>query len=168
LPDSWPQDSEHIEPEKLVFLLQYLGTDYGAAVESGQVICEFEYQEMLDFSQLLVEESRQLGPLQEILTELECGNCKPSAGSRRPHWSGWSGFLFWKSGPPWKPPLSSWASCSPFSWVGFSCVGAASWRQLTSDSGQRKYQIQNPKLPAGGRKFQITNPKSQTNSKIQT
>ncbi len=61
LPDSLLQDSERIEPEKLVFLLQYLGTDYGAAVESGQVISEFEYQEMLDFSQLLLEESRQLG-----------------------------------------------------------------------------------------------------------
>ena len=71
LPDSLNQDSERIEPEKLIFLLQYLGTDYGAAVESGQVISEFEYQEMLDFSQLLLEESRQLGPPQEILTELE-------------------------------------------------------------------------------------------------
>ena len=70
-PDSLGQDSERIEPEKLIFLLQYLGTDYGAAVESGQVISEFEYQEMLDFSQLLLEESRQLGPPQEILTELE-------------------------------------------------------------------------------------------------
>jgi high-affinity iron transporter len=71
LPDSLGPDSERIEPEKLIFLLQYLGTDYGAAVESGQVISEFEYQEMLDFSQLLLEESRQLGPPQEILTELE-------------------------------------------------------------------------------------------------
>ena len=71
LSDSLLQDSERIEPEKLVFLLQYLGTDYGAAVESGQVISEFEYQEMLDFSKLLLEESRQLGPPQEILTELE-------------------------------------------------------------------------------------------------
>jgi len=71
LPDSLPQESEHIEPEKLIFLLQYLGTDYGAAVESGQVISEFEYQEMLDFSQILLEESRQLSPPQDILTELE-------------------------------------------------------------------------------------------------
>jgi len=71
LPNFLPQDSGSIEPEKLVFLLQYLGTDYGAAVESGQVISEFEYQEMLDFSQLLLEESRQLGPPQEILTQLE-------------------------------------------------------------------------------------------------
>ncbi len=65
------QDPEQLEPEKLVFLLQYLGTDYAAAVQAGQVISEFEYQEMLDFSQLLVEQYRQLDPAQEILTELQ-------------------------------------------------------------------------------------------------
>ncbi|MCZ6878418.1 MAG: cytochrome c/FTR1 family iron permease [Acidobacteria bacterium] len=66
-----PQDSERLEPEKLVFLLQYLGTDYAAAVQSGQVISEFEYQEMLDFSQLLVEQYQRLDPAQDILTELQ-------------------------------------------------------------------------------------------------
>ena len=71
LPESFAQESERIEPEQLIFLLQYLGTDYGAAVESGQVISEFEYQEMLDFSQLLLEESRQLDVPQEILDQLE-------------------------------------------------------------------------------------------------
>ncbi len=71
LPDSFPQDFERIEPDKLIFLLQYLGTDYGAAVESGQIISEFEYQEMLDFSQLLLEETRQLDAPREILTHLE-------------------------------------------------------------------------------------------------
>jgi high-affinity iron transporter len=71
LPKSLPQDFERLEPEKLIFLLQYLGTDYGAAVESGKVISDFEYQEMLDFSQLLLEESRQLDAPQEILTQLE-------------------------------------------------------------------------------------------------
>lgn len=71
LPDSFPQDFERIEPNKLIFLLQYLGTDYGAAVESGQIISEFEYQEMLDFSQLLLEETRQLDAPREILTHLE-------------------------------------------------------------------------------------------------
>jgi high-affinity iron transporter len=71
LPKSLPQDFERLEPEKLIFLLQYLGTDYGAAVESGQVVSEFEYQEMLDFSQLLLEESHQIDAPQEILTQLE-------------------------------------------------------------------------------------------------
>ena len=66
-----PQDPERLEPEKLVFLLQYLGTDYAAAVQAGQVISEFEYQEMLDFSQLLVEQYRKLEAAQDILTELQ-------------------------------------------------------------------------------------------------
>ncbi|MEE8161983.1 MAG: cytochrome c/FTR1 family iron permease [Acidobacteriota bacterium] len=66
-----PQDPDRLEPEKLVFLLQYLGTDYAAAVQAGQVISEFEYQEMLDFSQLLVEQYRQRDPAQDILTELQ-------------------------------------------------------------------------------------------------
>ena len=65
------QNPERLEPEKLVFLLQYLGTDYAAAVKSGRVVSDFEYREMLDFSQLLVEQYRQLDPLQDILTELE-------------------------------------------------------------------------------------------------
>ncbi|MFQ5930475.1 MAG: FTR1 family protein, partial [Acidobacteriota bacterium] len=65
------QDPERIEPEKLIFLLQYVGTDYGAAVESGQVVSEFEYQEMLDFSQLLVEQYRQLRPSEDLLSQLE-------------------------------------------------------------------------------------------------
>lgn len=43
-------------PDRLVFLLQYLGTDYAVAVRDGQVISEFEYNEMLDFSGVLLEE----------------------------------------------------------------------------------------------------------------
>ncbi|MDA2936988.1 hypothetical protein MYX75_01830 [Acidobacteria bacterium AH-259-A15] len=65
------QNPERIEPEKLIFLLQYVGTDYGAAVESGQVVSEFEYQEMLDFSQVLVEQYRQFYPSQDLLSKLE-------------------------------------------------------------------------------------------------
>ncbi len=54
--------AHHIEPEKLIFLLQYLGTDYGAAVQAGQVVSSFEYQEMLDFSHVLIEEYEKLRP----------------------------------------------------------------------------------------------------------
>ncbi|MEE8348956.1 MAG: FTR1 family protein [Acidobacteriota bacterium] len=64
-------DPDLIEPERLIFLLQYLGTDYGAAVESGQVVNDFEYQEMLEFSQLLLEQYQQLDPDPEILSGLE-------------------------------------------------------------------------------------------------
>ena len=65
------QNPERMEPEKLIFLLQYVGTDYGAAVESGQVVSEFEYQEMLDFSRVLVEQYRQFYPSQDLLSQLE-------------------------------------------------------------------------------------------------
>ncbi|MGH9322128.1 MAG: hypothetical protein ACRD3V_19865, partial [Vicinamibacteria bacterium] len=42
--------------EELLFLLQYVGSDYSAAVADGAVLDEFEYQEMLEFSRVLVEE----------------------------------------------------------------------------------------------------------------
>lgn len=63
-------DSTGIEPEKLVFLLQYLGTDYGVAVDGGEVVSEFEYQEMLDFSQIVVEEYRKIDSQGSIFSEL--------------------------------------------------------------------------------------------------
>ncbi|MDA2934318.1 FTR1 family protein [Acidobacteria bacterium AH-259-D05] len=69
--DPVQEDPDRIEPEKLIFLLQYLGTDYAAAVESGQVVSEFEYQEMLEFSQLLLEQYRLLDPEADILSGLE-------------------------------------------------------------------------------------------------
>ena len=49
-------------PEQLVFMLQYLGTDYGVAVEKGTVVSEFEYREMLDFSQALIDRYQLLKP----------------------------------------------------------------------------------------------------------
>lgn len=66
-----PLEMDRLEPEKLIFLLQYLGTDYGAAVRDGQVISEFEYQEMLDFSEVLVHQYPQLDPASRFLGELE-------------------------------------------------------------------------------------------------
>ena len=63
-------DSTGIEPEKLVFLLQYLGTDYGVAVDGGEVVSEFEYQEMLDFSEIVVEEYRKIDSQGPIFSEL--------------------------------------------------------------------------------------------------
>ena len=46
---------ERIEVERLVFLLQYIAVDYGAAVKDGAIANPFEYQEMQRFSQLLVD-----------------------------------------------------------------------------------------------------------------
>jgi S1-C subfamily serine protease/mono/diheme cytochrome c family protein len=49
-----------IPAERLVFLLQYIALDYGLAVEEGEIASPFEYEEMLRFSQLLVDESEAL------------------------------------------------------------------------------------------------------------
>ncbi|MEN8183067.1 MAG: cytochrome c, partial [Myxococcota bacterium] len=62
---------ERIEAEQLVFLLQYIAVDYGAAVQDGAVVNPFEYQEMRRFSQLLVEHVDDLqtsGAPEEIRT----------------------------------------------------------------------------------------------------
>ena len=55
-------DPEASGPEQLVFMLQYLGTDYGAAVQDGAVVSQLEYQEMLDFSQALIDRYELLKP----------------------------------------------------------------------------------------------------------
>lgn len=60
--------------EKLVFLLQYIGVDYGAAVENGKIIDPFEFNEMLSFSTQLIEECellRRHGASAQVRTELE-------------------------------------------------------------------------------------------------
>ena len=66
-------DPEASGPEQLVFMLQYLGTDYGVAVEDGAVVSQLEYQEMLDFSQALIDRYQLLQPDDpgEILTSLQ-------------------------------------------------------------------------------------------------
>jgi high-affinity iron transporter len=48
--------------EELVFLLQYVGSDYRGAVADGAVLDEFEYQEMTQFTRILVEEHGRLAP----------------------------------------------------------------------------------------------------------
>ena len=59
-------------PEELVFMLQYLGTDYELAVKDGKVISQFEFDEMRDFSQSIVERYRALKPAnsKNILSDL--------------------------------------------------------------------------------------------------
>jgi high-affinity iron transporter len=53
---------ETAEAERLVFLLQYVGGDYGEAVRDGRIIDEAEYQENRDFVSLIVERSPRLRP----------------------------------------------------------------------------------------------------------
>lgn len=48
--------------EELVFLLQYVGSDYRGAVADGAILDEFEYQEMTQFTRILVEEHGRIAP----------------------------------------------------------------------------------------------------------
>ena len=50
------------EAARLVFLLQYIGTDYPGAVEDGAVVNEFEYREMMDFAAAASEKLERLRP----------------------------------------------------------------------------------------------------------
>ncbi len=43
------------EAQQLVFLLQYVGSDYGGAVANGRIVDEAEYRENRDFAALIVE-----------------------------------------------------------------------------------------------------------------
>ncbi len=63
------RDSELITPatgslggEELVFLLQYVGSDYRGAVADGAILDDFEYQEMREFTRILVEEHARVAP----------------------------------------------------------------------------------------------------------
>lgn len=49
-------------PAKIVFLLQYVGSDYSAAVREGRVVNAFEYAEMLEFTEVVEREFRRARP----------------------------------------------------------------------------------------------------------
>lgn len=55
-----PTGSSGLSPEQLVFLLQYVGSDYPGAVRDGEVADEFEYREMLEFTRTLIEEHARI------------------------------------------------------------------------------------------------------------
>jgi high-affinity iron transporter len=46
--------------QQLVFLLQYVGSDYGSAVENGRIVDDAEYRESREFTALILERFRQL------------------------------------------------------------------------------------------------------------
>ncbi len=48
--------------EELLFLLQYVGSDYRGAVADGRILDEFEYQEMTQFTRILAEEHARIAP----------------------------------------------------------------------------------------------------------
>jgi high-affinity iron transporter len=65
--------SSGLSPEELVFILQYVGSDYHGSVRDGAVADEFEYREMLEFTRTLIEEHGRLqkSPGSEVSAGLE-------------------------------------------------------------------------------------------------
>jgi high-affinity iron transporter len=64
------ENPSKIEPEKLIFLLQYIGIDYNRAVENRRVINKSEYQEMVEFSRIAMEWYTDLRPQNEATPTL--------------------------------------------------------------------------------------------------
>jgi len=65
--------SERLEVQRLVFLLQYVGADYGLAVDDGRIVDAFEFQEVSTFATTLVERFdvlRRAGAPEEALARL--------------------------------------------------------------------------------------------------
>ncbi len=57
-PSASPIDSA--AAQQLVFLLQYVGSDYEGAVENGRIVDDAEYRENREFTALILERFRQL------------------------------------------------------------------------------------------------------------
>ncbi|RMD91879.1 MAG: hypothetical protein D6813_06900 [Calditrichaeota bacterium] len=53
---------DNLNPQKLIFLLQYIGIDYGGAVKDGKIVNQFEYNEMVEFSRLVLKGYEKLLP----------------------------------------------------------------------------------------------------------
>ncbi len=74
---SWavPSPTNTGDAEQVVFLLQYIGTDYGVAVKDGKVIDEAEYGENTEFTNLVAERIGELarGLPRERATALTTG-----------------------------------------------------------------------------------------------
>ncbi len=64
-------DSAMPNSERMLFLLQYIGVDYGGAVQAGKVIDEFEYNEMNEFCQAVMAGYNQMPRTAETTTVLE-------------------------------------------------------------------------------------------------
>lgn len=67
------QESEQIQLRQLSQLAEYIGVDYAAAVDQGKVINPGEYQEMVEFSAIIISKVSALKELNEplLLTQSE-------------------------------------------------------------------------------------------------
>ena len=61
-PQASPTSVDKGGAERLVFLLQYVGSDYAAAVQGGKVIDEAEYRENREFTAMIGEQFARLRP----------------------------------------------------------------------------------------------------------
>ena len=61
---------ERLAPERLVFLLEYIGSDYGNAVQDGRLADPREYREMTEFSRIVAEQYALAGGSDQTSAEL--------------------------------------------------------------------------------------------------
>ena len=75
-----PATGERADPQQITFLLQYVGTDYAAAVRDGKVANQFEYGEVLRFTKRVIDDygtlpgrspkvAAKLGELEQLMAE---------------------------------------------------------------------------------------------------
>jgi hypothetical protein len=77
--------AEPVEPERLLYLLEYLAADYDSAVREGGILDPYEYVEMLTISRALVDRAGDLlahGAPQDITARL--GQLRDDILARRP------------------------------------------------------------------------------------
>ncbi len=65
----FPAFSYAAEIDRILSLVDYIGGDYANAVKEGEIINEFEYQEMLDFSSIAVDLWEKTGEKREGTTD---------------------------------------------------------------------------------------------------
>ena len=63
-------DLERLAPERLVFLLEYIGADYGGAVKDGKVADPLEHREMIEFGRTVAEQYALVGGSEQTSAEL--------------------------------------------------------------------------------------------------
>lgn len=63
-------DAERLAPERIVFLLEYIGADYGGAVQNGKVADPLEHREMTEFSQAVAEQYASAGGSEQTSAEI--------------------------------------------------------------------------------------------------
>ncbi|MFQ5604244.1 MAG: FTR1 family protein [bacterium] len=64
------KNTNHLEPERLIFLLQYIAADYDGAVKNREVSNPYEYQEMLEFIETVINGYKAYQQINDHLSHL--------------------------------------------------------------------------------------------------